>query len=743
MPLERVPIVHRFGIISHNQRVNLQERLFEKAVEQATARPYDKVRNPNEIQESFVHRFNGATTVADKEKYEEQARKHIERLKRKCGLGGKSRVSDKELDEAWVDLTILSQCKGKIQEDSLDVLIASLDQASFDSGHIQGLFFLAETALYWLRTDAINSPYLRISEIKLLKMGYMVFLRLFYHHMVGDLRGHKLFKSRLYMYLDGLNEYQEAYSPYPNAHLCLRYIIEVGKVMFLDDDLDPGEVKETENVQMRSHFTKSATSQPRSNVSAVSRSVHDLAPSLWHALDVWRCVTITGKQVEESLYSLARCGLGMSLENWIDGAAALVVLAEAAKANLPTLHVLQNLACGLIPTDIVTEEGGATDHSLLASHHHNVKQDVTQGQAETQRHLNTEFLSKVSVEEAAEEDEDLKELQQTLKEAEMEYLSPKTPRKITRQSQRTSASRPGSRDSKSGKRVNIGTKYGEREVVSPTTFRNSPVADTPGIQGWQWEVAVTYTELLVQLVMFGRLSTIQKRALLGSRNVVEEVRYVDCTPPLTSAGLLDMLHFHVIGDASGTLPPAQDWSWRVRYSAVQGLVQICSHLKGDKMADGLYNLAWRSLQEASAHEFDERVLEALKVGQVTIKSSDKKKSPTSSLFAGNAGNRLADGLAKRYLPPLAVTTSVPKLSPRKTLPKQPVVKPNVIRTTLREEKVLAKLTDEPPIPDFKSRTSRDLMRIWRKDLQEQLRLEEEQKLEELTSQSSQNSMKTE
>jgi len=54
------------------------------------------------------------------------------------------------------------------------VLIASLDQASFDSGHIQGLFFLAETALYWLRTDAINSPYLRISEIKLLKVVFSV-----------------------------------------------------------------------------------------------------------------------------------------------------------------------------------------------------------------------------------------------------------------------------------------------------------------------------------------------------------------------------------------------------------------------------------------------------------------------------------------------------------------------------------------------------------------------------------------
>ena len=29
----------------------------------------------------------------------------------------------------------------------------------------------------------------------------------------------------------------------------------------------------------------------------------------------------------------------------------------------------------------------------------------------------------------------------------------------------------------------------------------------------------------------------------------------------------------------------------------------------------------------------------------------------------------------------------------------------------REEKKLADLTDQPPIPDFKSRTNRDLMRI--------------------------------
>lgn len=64
--------------------------------------------------------------------------------------------------------------------------------------------------------------------------------------------------------------------------------------------------------------------------------------------------------------------------------------------------------------------------------------------------------------------------------------------------------------------------------------------------------------------------------------------------------------------------PAHDWSWRIRYTAVQGLVQICGHLAGNKMCDGLYNIAWRSLLEANSFESDERVLEALKVGQVSF-----------------------------------------------------------------------------------------------------------------------------
>lgn len=43
----------------------------------------------------------------------------------------------------------------------LNVMLVSLDQAPLNKSHIPALFFLAETCLYYLRTDAVSEPYLR------------------------------------------------------------------------------------------------------------------------------------------------------------------------------------------------------------------------------------------------------------------------------------------------------------------------------------------------------------------------------------------------------------------------------------------------------------------------------------------------------------------------------------------------------------------------------------------------------
>lgn len=59
-----------------------------------------------------------------------------------------------------------------------------------------------------------------------------------------------------------------------------------------------------------------------------------------------------------------------------------------------------------------------------------------------------------------------------------------------------------------------------------------------------------------------------------------------------------------------------DWSWRIRFAAMQSLARICRDLKGDQAREGLRSLAWNSLLKANAKEKDLRVTEALKVSQV-------------------------------------------------------------------------------------------------------------------------------
>lgn len=374
MPITKIPIIHKFGIISHSQRLELQERLLKQSYLQSLQSQKALVKsskNPLEVSEEFIRNYNSSQDLEDREKYEVTAHKMLERAKRRAGLRKCGTGPFVNLPMAWTELAQLAQCKGKIQEECLDVLITSLDQSPLEKYHIPALFFLAETMLYWLRTDAVHQPYLRTGEIKLLKMGQLTFTRLFYHHMAGQLQGQIDFKNRLFTYLDGLGDCQEAYSPYPNALLSLRFIISVGKIIMADSQVEPGEVKEGDNMTMSkprtplsrpSAYSAKSTAQSGSNrhepresthsahsAGAISSSVHDLSPTLWHALDVWRCTNHLGGGLAEALRALATCGMGLSNENWIDTMVALEILAEAAKTNIAAMKILHSLARGVRP----------------------------------------------------------------------------------------------------------------------------------------------------------------------------------------------------------------------------------------------------------------------------------------------------------------------------------------------------------------------------------------------------------
>ena len=109
----------------------------------------------------------------------------------------------------------------------------------------------------------------------------------------------------------------------------------------------------------------------RCSSDAISSSVHDLSPTLWHALDVWRCIKRTLLGLPDALNALSNCAMGLSTESWsaatrftkptafcvksfifdfrVDGIVALQILSDAAKSDLKILRTLMNLARGVQP----------------------------------------------------------------------------------------------------------------------------------------------------------------------------------------------------------------------------------------------------------------------------------------------------------------------------------------------------------------------------------------------------------
>jgi len=69
----------------------------------------------------------------------------------------------------------------------------------------------------------------------------------------------------------------------------------------------------------------------------------------------------------------------------------------------------------------------------------------------------------------------------------------------------------------------------------------------PGINGWHWEVAITYTDILADICLHGNNAEIQKVALMGiNHDVADPFRRGYSSVPLHSAGLLDLAFFRAM-----------------------------------------------------------------------------------------------------------------------------------------------------------------------------------------------------
>lgn len=751
MPVMKIPIVHKFGIISHSQRLALQDRLLRQnyAKENAAAAAASAhIRaNPLEVCEKFVQRYN-ASTYQNQEQLRAEAERILIHSKRRAGILTQGEGDHVDLPMAWSELAIIAQCKGKLQEDCFEILCKSLNHAPIHEENIPTLFFLAESTLYWLRTDTVNNAHLRTAEISLLKMGFLVFARLYYHHLVNNLVQLVEFKSRLSTYLEGIREHEVLYKSYPGVWLAIRFISRVG-----------------EHISAK-RSTESRGSQKEYQSSGTLPIL--IRPIVYQALHVWRC---KDKEIglRKAILDILICAKDFSQEDWVDSLFALSILGDSAKANITVCRSFQDLARGVtvpisqLPTPRTADFLMSTDSPKKRT-----AGDVTDNQ-EYSETIDTQADTFQNI--------------MTGMMADFDSSLGKTPHaqsaKRNTTAESTFETKPTRSETKSYNQDSVlpGTSRPTRGASRGSGFSNpnTPRSEfseliTTGISAWEWEIGYQYSQILADICLHGATASIQKLGMLGKWLDADVTTFRAGVPNfcIESCGLVDLLEYRnpridppeLTQSRKSTGPQPIDWSWKIRYGALSSLLHLTHALRDDKLKEGMRSAAWSlivSLQDSASTE--DRVLEAIRVGQVEYPDFNKTIRNSTSL---NIWSRISHALTDHFLiPTLPIprspsslanpsthsqhrgtrqstrrssrTKELPPPEPRKSLssPRQKL-SPN--RTTLKDHLTIPTNANRIST-DFHKRNALNLKRVvedqWRKQLMKEHEQEEKEKLREI------------
>ncbi|XP_045140996.1 transmembrane protein 232 [Echinops telfairi] len=301
------PVNNKFGVISATYYNQLLNNNFQNLNKTKRSKP----RQPFSITRHFILKFNNTCDLGESEYLKEQIRRTILRCKRRLGLRTLGSGKHVDIPSGWTEAIYLAQCKGDIQEEALNVLYASLDHAPFDYNQLPVLFFVAESVLYRLCCDAFLKTYLYSVEMKLAKIGYLVFLRLFVfflHDHLGCFKRHLL---RLRPYLQALSLSEETYCTFGNKK---NY---EGARSFKEDGFQ-------ESLQFK-------------------QKGYEVSNLLWHCVAAWSCVQKNSSKLNNVLEHL-NCYKGQLQQKcWLDSTLALLVLGEASKLNMVCLKALMDL----------------------------------------------------------------------------------------------------------------------------------------------------------------------------------------------------------------------------------------------------------------------------------------------------------------------------------------------------------------------------------------------------------------
>ena len=329
MPVDKIQLQHKFGIISHNHRQNLLDRI------SAPPTPASNTRKPIpcEISHDFILSYNRADPF-ERPKLDVKASQLLQRVKRRAGLlsGGSGRHV--HIPRSWVELTLLARCKGPFRDDVLKVLFASLLTAPPSVDNIPSLFLVCETVIEWIKELGNPIPETAWSNTQILtyNISELCFWRVYNHALLHNLQGCDSFLSDLNWHVENLEFVRKVYAKFPDGELLLRLLESIKTVL---SGIYPS--KEDSNCPPKKNFA---------------------SDGLMYGLDFYQCVR-NGLDPSTSLSALLTTLTLLGTEDHLNTVLTFKLLTVVCCKNYLALQIIQAAATGNLPiSDNNTERSG-------------------------------------------------------------------------------------------------------------------------------------------------------------------------------------------------------------------------------------------------------------------------------------------------------------------------------------------------------------------------------------------------
>jgi len=188
MPITKVPIVHKFGILSQTHQHDLKERLTRKAVGNRDSNSPSKSRACDSYRacdlQHLVQQLNDESDNLNVFELQEKIIGYQQKLKfQLSSLDIKNQLA--VLESCWSDLFLVSTCKDvKLRRGALCLLQESLINAPLSKKLLKILLEIGVGCLQLVYLDEqVNST----NNRTLLKVTQSLYSRLYYHYLVNDI----------------------------------------------------------------------------------------------------------------------------------------------------------------------------------------------------------------------------------------------------------------------------------------------------------------------------------------------------------------------------------------------------------------------------------------------------------------------------------------------------------------------------------------------------------------------------